>query len=391
MVRGKTRSLFQKIHLYIGLCFGGIFMLLGLTGSAIAWLHEIDSMLNPDLFHVGSMSGVVADNPVRVAPAKVQAVLDRLAADPQYGRPVQLMLPEHADEVFVAWYRKESPDNASLLAIKISRQVMVNPYTLQVTGERDWGELGLSRRLLMPTVFHLHRYLAAGEFGKTVIGVSGLVLVITAISGMVLWWPKLNRKALQQALSISRRGSWPRFNYSFHRAAGFFAAPVFIVLGFSGWYFNLPKWVIPIVRSVATVSAPDKPGNRASSRGGTLVSPRQAMEAAQALYPNSRVSRIALPNKPSMPYEIRLRQANEVRQGDGATRITIDAYSGEILQVRDPMHAPGGDRFLNWLFPLHKGEAFGSVGRIFITCFGVVPLLFLMTGLGIYLKRKKKV
>ncbi|MEO6319127.1 MAG: PepSY-associated TM helix domain-containing protein [Polaromonas sp.] len=391
MIRAKTRSLLQKIHLYIGLCFGGVFMLLGLTGSAIAWLHEIDSLLNPDLFHVRSMSGVVADNPVRVAPAKVQEVLDRLAADPQYGRPVQLMLPEHADEVLVAWYPKESSDQDSPLAIRISRQVMVNPYTLQVTGERDWGELGLSRRLLMPTVFHLHRYLAAGEFGKTVVGVAGLVLLIAAITGIVLWWPKPSRKALRQALSISYRGSWPRLNYSSHRAAGFFAAPVFIVLGFSGWYFNLPKWVIPIVSSVATVSAPDKPGNRAPSRGGTLVSPRQAMEAAQALFPHSRVSRIALPNKPSMPYEIRVRQPNEVRKGDGATRIMVDAYSGAILQVRDPMRAPGGDTFLSWLFPLHSGEAFGSVGRIFITCFGVVPLLFLMTGLGIYLKRKKKV
>ncbi|MGH8436789.1 MAG: PepSY-associated TM helix domain-containing protein [Pseudomonas sp.] len=389
MVRGKTRSLFQKIHLYIGLCFGGIFMLLGLTGSAIAWLHEIDSMLNPDLFHVGSMSGVVADNPVRVTSAKVREVVDRLAADPQYGRPVQLMLPEHADEVFVAWYRKESPDNASLLAIKISRQVMVNPYTLQVTGERDWGELGISRRLLMPTLFHLHRYLAAGEFGKTVIGVSGLVLFVTALSGVVLWWPQLNRKALRQALSISRRGSWPRFNYSFHRAAGFIAAPVFVVLGFSGWYFNLPKWVTPIVSSVATVTPSDKPTNQASSRG-TPISPGQAMEAAQALYPNARVSRIALPSKPSMPYEIRVRQPGEIRKGDGATRIMVDAYSGEILQVRDPMRAPSGDTLLNWLFPLHSGEAFGSAGRIFISCFGVVPLLFLMTGLGIYLKRKKK-
>ncbi|MEO8119800.1 MAG: PepSY-associated TM helix domain-containing protein [Rhodoferax sp.] len=389
MVRAKTRSILQKIHLYIGLCFGGIFVLLGLTGSAIAWLPEIDSLLNPDLFHVRSMSGVVADTPVRVTPAKVQEVADRLVIDPQYGRPVQLILPEHADEVFVAWYRKESSAKDSLLAIKISRQVMVNPYTLQVMGERNWGELGISRRLLMPTIFHLHRYLAAGEFGKTVIGVSGLVLLIAALTGLVLWWPKPNRKALRQAFSISYRGSWPRFNYSSHRAAGFFVAPVFVVLGFSGWYFNLPKWVTPIVGSVATVSSPDKPSNQAPSRS-TSVSPGQAMEVAQARFPNSRVSRIVWPNKPSMPYEIRLRQPDEIRQGDGATRIMIDAYSGEILQVKDPMHGPGGDAFLNWLFPLHSGEAFGRSGRVFISCFGVAPLLFLVTGLGIYLKRRKK-
>lgn len=392
MVRAKTRALFQKLHLYLGLCFGGIFVLLGLTGSAIAWLPEIDSLLNPGLFYVGPMPGAVADHPVRLTPAKVQEVLDRLAADPKYGQPMQLMLPEHADEVFVAWYRKESLDKSdkdSPLATKISRQVMVNPHTLQVTGERNWGEFGISRLLLMPTLFHLHRYLLAGELGKTVIGVSGLVLLISAITGIVLWWPKLNRKALRQAFSISYHGSWPRLNYSSHRAAGFFAAPMFVVLGFSGWYFNLSTWVTPMVSSVATVSPSHKPRNQAPGRG-TLLLPGQALQAAQALYPDARISRIALPNKPSMPYEIRLRQAGEIRQGDGATRIMVDAYSGEILQAKDPMHAPRGDTFLSWLFPLHSGEAFGNSGRIFISCFGFMPLLFLVTGLGIYLNQGKK-
>ncbi len=134
----------------------------------------------------------------------------------------------------------------------------------------------------------------ARKLGKTVIGISGLGLLITALTGLVLWCPKLNRKALQQALSIAYRGSWPRLNYSSHRAAGFFAAPVFLVLGFSGWYFNLPAWVTPLVSSVATVSAPGKPVNQAPG-GGTRVSPRQALEAAQALYPHARLSRIALP------------------------------------------------------------------------------------------------
>lgn len=364
-------------------------MLLGLTGGAIAWLDEIDSMLNPELLRVASVPGMNTESLALITPAKVSDVVDRLADDPQYGRPLQLMLPEQADDVFVAWYPKKPSANDSPLVMEVSRQVMVNPYTLQVTGERNWGELGISRRLVMPTIFHLHRYLAAGEFGKTVIGIAGLMLVLAAITGIVLWWPKPNWQALRRALSISSRGSWPRFNHSFHRAAGFFVAPVLLVFGFSGWYFNLPKWVTPLVSSVATVTPPGKPGNRVP-HGGMQIPPGQAMQAAQTLYPEARISRITLPTKPSTPYEIRLRQADELRQGDGATRITIDAFSGETLQVRDPLRAPGGDSFLNWLFPLHSGEAFGTVGRIFISCFGVVPPLFLLTGLGMYLKRKNK-
>lgn len=391
MVRAKTRSLIQAIHLWVGLGLGGIFALLGLTGSAIAWLHEIDHALNPDLFQATTKPCPMAQDcaaPVP-APARAQAVIDRLAADPRYGQPAQLILPEHADQVFVAWYPQAPSAQDWPLATRVSRQVMVNPHTLQLTGERNWGELGLSRRLLMPTLFHLHRYLAAGEPGKTVIGICGLGLLITALTGLVLWCPKPNPKALRQALSIAYRGSWPRLNYSAHRAAGFFAAPVLIVLGFSGWYFNLPEWVRPLVGSVATVSAPDKPVNQAP-RGDARISPREALQVAQTRYPQARLSRIALPSKASMPYEIRLRQPGELRQGDGATRLAVDAWSGAILQVRDPLRAPAGDRFLNALFPLHSGEAFGLAGRMFISGFGVLPLLFLLTGLGIYGKRRKK-
>jgi uncharacterized iron-regulated membrane protein len=385
MVHGKTRSLFHKLHLYLGLWCGLVFVLLGLTGSAIAWMHELDSMLNPDLFH-----GSSTDRTTPVPADRVQNVVDLLSADPLYGRPSQLTLPEHAGDVFVAWYR--APPTASVFKRQISRQVMVDPATLRVLGERNWGEFGLSKRLLMPTLFNLHRYLVAGEAGKTVVGVSGLLMLFLAVAGLVLWCPALRYNALRQALRISYRGSWPRFHFTFHRAAGFFVAPILIVQGFSGWYFNLPAWVVPIVGSVMTVSPGVPLKNQPAAQGAPLspLSIEQAMRAAQSAYPAARVSRIGLPPTPSAPFEVRVRQPGEVRQGDGATRITIDAYSGKILRARDPLRAPPGDTFLNWQFPLHSGEAFGTAGRAFISCLGVTPLLFAITGLGIWLHRRRK-
>lgn len=389
MVSGKTRSIFQKLHRYVGLWCGIIFVLLGLTGSALAWLHELDSLLNPDLFRVPAANNAARADPPRPSAATVQAVFERLAADPLYGRPSQLILPEHAGDVFVAWYRPPAARNPSSLEQEIFWQVMVDPATTRVAGERNWGEAGLSRRLLLPTLFHLHRYLLAGEVGKTIIGISGLLMFAIAVSGLVLWFPTLNRKALWQALRVSHRGSWPRFHFSLHRASGFLIAPFLIVQGFSGWYFNLPTWVVPMVGKVMTVTAPDKPANQPTARG-TPLSPGQAVAVAQRLYPDARVSRIGLPATPSAPYEIRVRQRAEIRQGDGATRITIDAYSGKVLRVRDPLRAPSGDTFLNWQFALHSGEAFGMPGRVLLSCLGILPLLFAITGLSIWLNRRRR-
>jgi uncharacterized iron-regulated membrane protein len=265
---------------------------------------------------------------------------------------------------------------------------MVDGHSLEVLGERNWGEFGLTPRLLMPTLFHVHRYLLAGEVGKTVMGVSGLALLLTSLIGLVLWWPGLKAKAWRQNLRIAYGGSWKRLANTAHRSVGFFALPVLVVTGFSGLYLNLPGWVVPTVSAMMPTSPAGKPSNRDPQ--GRPITPAQALEAAQALFPQGRLSRIALPAKPSVPYEIRLRQPGEVRKGDGNTRISIDAYSGAVLRVLDPLTGPAGDKFLGWMYPLHIGEAFGLPGRALISLFGLVLVLFVASGLYMWLKRPAK-
>ena len=388
MIRQTARRLLSRLHLYIALSCGIVFVLLGLTGSALAWMHELDAALNPGLLRVTPAAGLQPGDRADITPAAIDALLARLAADARYGKPNQLWLPEHADAPVIAWYRRPPPARPAPFALEVSRQVMVDPATLQVVGERNWGEAGLSRPLLMPTLFHLHRYLLAGEWGKTAIGVIGLLLAVSALTGVVLWMPKPNLKALRQSLRVSHGGSWPRFNYSFHRSAGFFAAPVLVVLGVTGCYFNLPKWVVPVVASVAPVAAADKVVNRSAPAGATIGA-GAAVAAAQLRFPAARVSRVALPASASAPFEVRVRQAGEVRQGDGATRIFIDARDGEVLRVRDPLLAARGDTLLNWFYPLHTGEAFGSAGRVFISVFGSAPLLFFITGVALWWRRRR--
>jgi uncharacterized iron-regulated membrane protein len=130
------------------------------------------------------------------------------------------------------------------------------------------------------------------------------------------------------------------------------------------------------------VSAPAPAGARPLQAG-------EIMAAAQAQYPQAQVTRIGFPRKPGDAFEVRLRQPGEVRQDTGATRLWLDAWTGQRLGVRDPQDAPAGDTLLNWLFPLHTGEAFGLAGRVFITLFGLAPLGFAVTGLLIWWKRRR--
>jgi uncharacterized iron-regulated membrane protein len=380
------KSLTRTIHLWAGLVFGTLLVLQGLTGSILSWRHELDALLNPGLLQVAPPPGTRQGEPLRVAPAMVQAVSAMLTADKSFGRPSMLMLPEHGGDVFIAWYRPGK--SASIWQQGITRQVMVDPASLQVLGERNWGEAGLARPLLLPTLFHLHHYLLAGEGGKVVVAVEGLALLLLAVTGIIVWWPKLTRSALWHALTFRFGIAWPKLSFQLHRAAGFYIAPVFLLLALSGVYFNKPAWVTPAVGALATLTPNDKPANRSAPASAALA-PARAVAAAQALFPEGRVSRLSFPARAGQPYEVRVRQPGEMRHGDGATRITIDSGDGAILRVVDPLRMQSGDRFLSWMFPLHTGEALGTAGRVFISFVGLMPLVFFVTGLVMWIKFRR--
>lgn len=380
MIKGSLRSWLRDIHLYLALLFGVLFVSAGLTGVLLAWNHELDAALNPALLHSHAAADAAPPNP-----EKVEAAIARLTQLPGYGKPTMLMLPDDAEDVFIAWYRPAARQK-SLFGTDLQRQVMLDQYTLEVLGERNYGEFGLSRPLLMPTLFHLHRYLLAGEGGKTVTGVTGLMLFLSSLLGLALWWPKTNWTSLRKSLTVRGNLTSRQFSYSFHRAAGFFVTPVLALLGFSGMVMNLPDVVRPLIGAVSTLEPTDKLANSAAE-GRKVISVTAAMASAQHALPDGRISRVTLGTLKA-PYEIRMRQSAEVRKGDGNTRISIDAYNAEVLRVRNPLTAPSGDTFLNWMFPLHTGEAFGLPGRMLISFTGMMPLLFMVTGLVLWLGRR---
>lgn len=379
-----TTSAIRTLHLWAGLVFGTLLVLQGLTGSILGWRHELDSVLNPGLLRVAPPPGTRQGDALRVEPGSAQAIGAMLEAADGYGRPNMIGFPEHAGDVFIASYRPVK--RASTWEQGVTRQVMIDPATLRVLGERNWGQAGLSRPLLLPTLFHLHHYLLTGDGGKVVIAVEGLALLLLSATGIVLWWPKPTRAAFRHAITFRLGSSWSRSSFQLHRAAGFYIAPVFVMLAVSGIYFNMPGWVTPAVGAFGTLAPNDKPANRSASGA---VAPEAAVAAAQALFPQGRVSRLSFPAKPGQPFEVRLRQPGERRHGDGATRVTIDSGDGRVLRVADPLTMRSGERFLSWMLPLHTGEAFGTAGRVFITVIGLTPLLFFVTGLVMWLKFRR--
>jgi uncharacterized iron-regulated membrane protein len=80
----------------------------------------------------------------------------------------------------------------------------------------------------------LHRFLLLPEeIGKHVTGIATIIFVFMLITGIILWWPKKWKNAVQN-FKIRWKAKWRRKNYDWHRSTGFYLAVPALVVALTG-------------------------------------------------------------------------------------------------------------------------------------------------------------
>jgi len=358
-----------KLHLYLGLFGGGLFVLMSLTGSFLVFYKVIDEWLNPSLM---TTSGEGPYRPLNdiVAAAKV--------VGPSQGWLDSIEFPSHERDVFLAWHRVPTDTGDAPRWF----QVTVDPYTGAVLSrDREWGGY------LVSFIYELHQSLMMDNPGETIVGFVAILLILSIITGLYLWWPRPGR--LRQALMFTSRGSVIRRHYEWHKLSGFYSAIILGMLAFTGVYLEFGDYVVPIVRFFSPVQEFSEDLERSLPGAGTEpLSAEEAVALARQVFPGGELRYIGMPHENTGVYHIALRQPGEVAKSGGQSQVWLDQYSGKILRVQDWRQFTGGETFLAWLFPLHNGEAFGLVGRWIVFLTGFVPLVLYVTALRVWwLKR----
>jgi uncharacterized iron-regulated membrane protein len=96
--------------------------------------------------------------------------------------------------------------------------------------------------------------------------------------------------------------------------------------------------------------------------------------------PDGELTMMELPEMDDDVYVVGKRAPDEVNFADAQRKLVVDQYSGKILYIQDPHRFTAGEKFLEWQYPLHCGEAFGNTGRALIMVLGLVPLTLYVTG-----------
>lgn len=353
------RSTLHSVHQWIGLGLGLLFVVLGLTGSLLVFYLEIDSFLNPSIRAQRPRSGV-----------SLSALVEALRKEePDRSGAWRLEIPRSETSPITARYYKPAETQHRAFAPLI---VTLDPNSLKVTSKRFWGDG------LMTWIYDLHYTLLLDRGGRTILGIASVILLLLLASGIWLWWPKASR--WNAALRLKANASWVRRIYDLHAVPGAYGFPLLVTLVATGLVLEVPDWFTPVIDRVSPLTRNfDGPFQIGSNERS--IDADQAVRIASERFPAAIVRWIETPSAERPVWRVQLWQEGEPGKRFPRTNVWIDVGTGEILAVRDPRWNSAGDTFMDWLHPLHNGEALGLPGRILAFIGGLLPLLAFCTGM----------
>ena len=363
-----NRKLWVKVHMYLALSLGLLFVIIGVTGSLSVYRDALDELLNPEL--------VISAQGEMLSPDKILAAV-KTAQPNRYG-VWTLEMPRSAHGAVIAWFEKPRETVGEYYAPLL---VAVNPYTAEVINSRFWGHT------VTTWMLDLHTQLLLDGAGRQYVAALGVFLLVSVTSGLYLWWP--SRSSWRQALTIRHDAGLMRFLFDAHKLLGVCSAGILILLAFTGFHLAYPPLLEALTASEGMGHGDAGPNVRSTAvPNNRPVSLAEAVLVARGLFPSSEVRRITTPLGDSGTYRINLRQRHEINQHHPFTTVWIDRWSGQIRDVRNPVKFSGGQLFTVWLWPVHTGEAFGENGRLLWFFAGFTPLLLFASGTAHYLYRQ---
>jgi uncharacterized iron-regulated membrane protein len=357
--RSRARWLFLAIHRWIGLGLGVWLAVMGVSGAALIFYEDFDALLHPVLRR--------ASAPSHVAPTLDELLYIAKEARADIGAPTSLYMPigdRTARFLFADPTASDDPDRA-----------------IEVVLSRDSGEVLLVRRTgdgFLALLYRLHSTLLAGIRGRWLIAGTGLALLAATITGLVLWWPRL--ATLRRSLTVDWGRGGKRATYDLHRTLGCYGSAALLLIATTGIYLAVAAIYAGAVSKAADLEPPAVESQAKPATSQDARNLQRALSSALARFPGSRFVYLSFPVDSSSPYGFNLRQSAEPSMLWPRTVVWVDQQSSTILAVRDAHRVQGFALLNDWAFPLHDGQAWGSVGRILYMFIGHLPLALLVTG-----------
>ena len=193
-------------------------------------------------------------------------------------------------------------------------------------------------------------------------------------------------------MTIKRGASPERFYFDLHKTTGFYSSIILLILAFTGFSFSYVDYIKPLMRSFSAIKEMHLEEPDVKSKvidNAEPISIEKAVAIADTIFPGAELRGVETPDGEEGFYSISKRQSGEANRRWSRSKVWIDQYSGKVLAVQDPNQFTAGETFLNLMWPLHSGEAFGLAGRILWCVIGLAPLVLYVSGIIRWLQKRR--
>jgi uncharacterized iron-regulated membrane protein len=237
------------------------------------------------------------------------------------------------------------------------------------------------------TITKFHTSLFLGDAGALIIGVSGLILCINILLGLKIAW--VAKGQWRQSLSIATKGNLRRKLWQWHRTFGLWLALPALVLLTSGTALTQSDAIAELLDVQS--GPPTVASQNGDPKNDDINQVRLSNVVISALFrfPAATLSGVIFPTRDKPWFEIRLRQQDEPGRKFGKTTVYIDAGTGRQIVATDAVRSPLANRFVNFLYPLHTGQAFLTFGRAAALLIGLWLVAMILLGWTMFARRNR--
>lgn len=363
----ELRDLIFKLHRYIGLAVGLLLVLIGLTGSLLVFHSEIDDLITSQQF------GRVTPVGQSLSPEKILEISQ--AAYPDW-QAFGIEIPEDSHHPYKL---NMSAANAnSQIYLDGRYEIFINPYTGYIMGDRP------ERYTFYRLILNLHYRLFAEKIGITIVGITGLLLLILSITGVALW-PGWRR--LITGFKIKWKAHPKRVNFDVHKFTGIITSGFLVLLAFTGICYSFYEFTDSLINALILSPQPAETPVSQPGLGKRSLGLSQILKQADVALPNAQTTVVYLATSPEDTFWVYKKFSENTDKL--ANLVHLDQYTGKVLRLDNQQTQSLSKQIWKYIAALHFGTFGGIKTRILYVFLGIAPLILFMTGFIMWRGRKR--
>jgi uncharacterized iron-regulated membrane protein len=349
-------------HKWTGILGGAFLLAILLTGTVAVFKHEIDWLVTPAL---------------RVEPQPEKKPLEAMLASVRNAYPdAKINNVSISDDAKTAYVFALGEDEDSRKA------VFVNPYTAEVTGERQ-GET------VANVIRQTHvRFYAFGANGRIVVGFFGLILLLSSITGLIIYFPFMKVVFKKGLRFWQLRPGFRAASSDLHKLVGILTLVFNLILGATGAVLgleNLARYHKPLQTALHPQANKEFKPQSLENQIGLDEAVKSAGQNLIGFTPTS----ITLPQTGKNHFVLYGNVAGRFER-KGASFVVVDTTTGAVLQTHSAAQVSTGVWLYNINEPLHFGDFAGIWLKIVYFLFGAAGTSLCVTGFVLLYLRKRK-